>query len=170
MRPNEWEDLAFGLSARYEALTGKRVAIGIEKAKYEKVMKWFLREAQKRRNSWLWFKNVTWGTTDKIERIITRLGNRYANHSVFHRKGMGALENQLVRLRSTPHDDIADAAAMLPEILSFAPARRKGVKPDDRFEQARRETSLWKEKEKRSRPFVFGAGTQPFPFKTIKAW
>ncbi len=166
LRPNEWENIAFDLSERYQAMTGKRVCIGIEKAKYEKVMKWFLREAQKRRNSWLWFKEVNWGTKDKIERIMTRLANRYENHSVYHRRGMGALENELVRLRSTPHDDIADAAAMLPEILSVRPEIRKPSPKTDKFEFWRSQTTKCKEKDKRDRPFVFGREGRPFPFVT----
>lgn len=166
MRPNEWENLAFDMSERYQAMTGKRVVIGIEKAKYEKVMKWFLREAQKRRNSWLWFKDVNWGTKDKIERIMSRLANRYANHSVYHRRGMGALENQLTRLRSVAHDDIADAAAMLPEILAFAPSVKKLGPKTDKFEWWRTQTTSWKAKEKSERPFVYGRGGRPFPFVT----
>ena len=166
MRPNEWENLVFDLSAKYEAMTGKRVVIGIEKAKYEKVMKWFLREAQKRRNAWLWFKDVNWGTKDKIERIMTRLANRYSNHSVYHRSGMGALENQLVRLRSVAHDDVADACAMLPEILAFAPARRKVTAATDKFKFWQSQTVGAKDKARRESPFVFGRGERELPFRT----
>lgn len=156
MRPNEWESLVFELSERYQAMTGKRVCIGIEKAKYEKVMKWFLSEAQKRRNQWLWFKDVQWGTKDKIERIMTRLANRYANHSVYHRDGMGVLENQLIRLRSTPHDDVADAAAMIPEILAFAPVVAKAKQPEDLFRFLQKQTNAWRGRERRDSRYVFG--------------
>lgn len=169
MRPNEWEDAVFSLSERYQAMTGKRVCVGIEKAKYEKVMKWFLREAQKRRNKWLWFKEVSWGTSDKIERIMTRLANRYANHSVYHRHGMGKLENELVRLRSTPHDDIADAAAMLPEILAFGSEKRKPKQANDKFKWLQDQTPARKWKDLSSKSFVFGKQDRyPFPFRTEK--
>lgn len=167
MRPNEWESTIFDMCARYELLTGKRVCIGIEKAKLEKVMKWFLKEAQKRRNQWLWFKEVSWGTKDKIERIMSRLANRYANHSVYHRKGMGIFENQLIRLRSAAHDDMADAAAILPEILAFGSTVRKETPKTDKFEWLRTQTPAWKEKDKQGKPFVFGAVEKwQFPFKT----
>ena len=150
-------------------MTGRRVAIGIEKAKYEKVMKWFLREAQKRRNSWLWFKEVTWGTKDKIERIMMRLANRYANHSVYHRSGMGALENQLIRLRSVAHDDIADAAAMLPEILAFGVSRKKIVPKKDNFTFWQSQTQGWRDKNRL--PYVFGKKEKrPFPFKSVQGF
>lgn len=106
LRPDEFENIIFDMNETYERLTGKRGAFGFEKAKLEKVMKWFLREAMKRRSKYLWFKDIAWGTQDKIERIMFRLGNRYAQHGVYHKKGMGDLENQLIRLRSAAHDDL----------------------------------------------------------------
>ena len=50
-----------------------RVQFGFEKAKLEKVMKWFSREAMRRRNKFLWFRDIEWGTRDKIEKIMTVL-------------------------------------------------------------------------------------------------
>lgn len=106
LRPDEFENIIFDMNARYEAMTGKRVCFGFEKAMLEKLMKWFLKEAMKRRGKFLWFKDIAWGTTDKVARIMFRMANRYSQHSVFHRLGMGDLENQLIRLRSVAHDDL----------------------------------------------------------------
>ncbi len=168
MRPDEFETLIFDMNDRYEKLTGKRVQFGFEKAKLEKVMKWFLQESMKRRNKWLWFKDINWGTQDKVSRIMFRLANRYSQHSVYHKKGMGDLENQLIRLRSAAHDDICDALGMLPEMLAYAPAKEKKKEPEDRFMELRKHTSLYREKNKSK--YIFGQGTKPLPFKVIKSF
>lgn len=166
LRPDELEQIIFDLNDKYVISTGKRVQIGFEKAKLEKVMKWFLTEAQRRRNKWLWFKDINWGTKDKIERIVSRLGNRYAQHSVFHRRGMGDLENQLVRLRSTAHDDIADAVGMLPELLSFAPKKESKPKPEDKFDFLMKQTPGYRDKFKKEN-YIYG-NKQPTSFVNAK--
>lgn len=156
MRPDEFESCIFNLNERYAALTGKRVCFGFEKAKLEKVMKWFLQEAMKRRGKYLWFKDISWGTQDKVERIMFRIANRYAQHSVYHKKGMGDLENQLIRLRSTAHDDIVDAVGMLPEILAFAPLTAKEKPKEDVFSFLQKQTSGWRGRSMRTSNYMFG--------------
>lgn len=164
MRPDEFENIIFDFNTRYERLTGKRVQFGFEKAKLEKVMKWFLQEAMRRRGSWLWFKDINWGTQDKVARIMFRVANRYAQHVVYHKKGMGDLENQLIRLRSAPHDDLCDALGMLPEMLAYAPGVNKPKEPEDEFMKMRKMTPLWREKHPGRVPY--GAGVKStFPFK-----
>lgn len=158
LRPNEFEEIVYAMNDRYEGLTGRRVQFGFEKAKLEKVMKWFLREAMKRRGKFLWFRDITWGTLDKVERIMFRIANRYAQHSVYHKRGMGDLENQLIRLRSTAHDDLADALGMIPEMLSFAPARTKIKPPNDTFEFLRKQTRGYRERQQKTN-YIFGNQT-----------
>lgn len=159
LRPDEYENIIFDMNDRYEKLTGKRGCFGFEKAKLEKVMKWFLQEAMKRRGKYLWFKDISWGTQDKIERIMFRLANRYAQHSIYHKKGMGDLENQLIRLRSVAHDDIADAVAMLPEMLTYAPIKSPDKKPQDIFKFLQSQTSVWRGTHKER--YIFGARQRP---------
>lgn len=156
LRPDEFERIIFDLNDRYEALTGKRVCFGFEKAMLEKLMKWFLQEAMKRNGKFLWFKDIAWGTTDKVARIMFRLANRYSQHSVYHKKGMGDLENQLIRLRSVAHDDIADALAMLPEMLSFAPHKEKEKQTEDIFKFLQTQTTRYKLKAQRTSRYIFG--------------
>lgn len=156
VRPDGLENLLFDMSKKYEKLTGRRVKIGFEKAKLEKVMKWFLQEAQRRRDEWLWLVDIDWGTKDKVERVIARLGNRYAQHSVFHRHGMGELENQLIRLRSVKHDDIADCVGMLPEMLSFKSEVVPKKKVTSTFDWLRTQTPIYKDKMKRQTVYQFG--------------
>lgn len=163
LRPDEFEKIIFELDERLSKLTSKRVCFGFEKAKLEKVMKWFLQETMKRTGKYLWFKDIAWGTQDKIERIMFRVANRYSQHAIYHKRGMGDLENQLIRLRSTAHDDLADALAMLPEILAWSPSTKKPKKKIDIFMELRKHTPLYKERHK-SR-YIFGKGTKPLPFK-----
>jgi hypothetical protein len=164
LRPDEFEELIFSMNERYEKLTGKRVQLGFEKAKLEKVMKWFLQESMKRTGKYLWFKDISWGTSDKIARIMFRIANRYAQHSVYHKKGMGDLENQLVRLRSSAHDDLADALAMLPEMLYYGSVAQKKVAPVDKFMELRKQTSGYRQKNISN--YTFGKRMNTFPFKS----
>lgn len=172
LRPDELENIIFEMSKKYEMLTGKRVQIGLEKAKLEKVMKWFLSEAQRRRNQWLWLKDISWGTKDKVERILARVGNRYAQHAIFHKKGMGDLENQLVRLRSVAHDDIADCVGMLPEMLAYAPNIIKKADTTDMFEWWR--NVAIKEKQQKNgtikKDFVYGQKNKGFVLPSTQSY
>lgn len=163
LRPDEFEEIVYNLNAKYEALTGKRVQFGFEKAKLEKVMKWFLQESMKRRGKFLWFRDIEWGTRDKIERIMFRIANRYTQHSVYHKKGMGDLENQLIRLRSAAHDDLADALAMLPEMLAFAPSKPKAVVTESLFEFLKKNTKGYRDKPQAV--YQFGMGERQGPLK-----
>ncbi len=105
MRPHEIEEILFTMDDKFRALTKSTVPIGFEKAMLEKVMKHLLKQAMRKRNKWLLFKNLQWDT-DKISRIETRLEPRYAQHSIFHRHDMGELERQLLRFPSGIHDDL----------------------------------------------------------------
>lgn len=165
MRPNEWEDNAFMLDEKYSCLTGRRVCFGFEKSKLEKVMKWFLREAMKRRNKFLLMKAISWGTQDKIERFYSRMANRYAQHSVYHKAGLGIYENQAIRLRSTAHDDHCDAAGMLPELLQHASYKEKPQAKKDVFSFLQKQTPLYRERNKT--PYRFGQRTS-VPFFKVK--
>ncbi len=166
LRPDEFEEIIFGMNEQYEKLTGKRVQFGFEKAKLEKVMKWFLEEAMKRRGKYLWFKDIAWGTHDKVERIMFRVGNRYSQHSIYHKKGMGDLENQLIRLRSVAHEDLCDGLAMLPEMLYYGAKVEKKKEPEDMFNFLRRHTPQYRERNKTK--YIFGQGSKPLPFKVIQ--
>ena len=160
IRPDLFENIIFDLDERYSAMTGKRVCFGFEKAKLEKVMKWFLQEAMKRRGKYLWFKDIAWGTQDKIERIMFRLANRYAQHAIYHRVGMGDLENQLIRLRSTAHEDLCDAVAMLPEILQFAPLKTSAPVKKDIFNWLQKQTTGYRFRNMRTSQYIFGSQRQ----------
>ena len=156
LRPDEFERIIFDMDSRYSAMTGKRVCFGFEKAMLEKLMKWFLKEAMKRTGKYLWFKDIAWGTTDKVARIMYRMANRYSQHSVYHRRGMGDLENQLIRLRSAAHDDLCDAISMLPEMLVYAPLIAKQEKKADVFKFLQKQTPMGRVSEQRTSRYIFG--------------
>lgn len=133
LRPDKIEEILFTMEERLRKITGSSVPIGFEKAKLEKVMKWLLSEAMKRRNRYLWFKELLWDG-DKITRIETRLQARYVQHAIFHRTGMGDLEQQLVRFPSGVHDDLADALQGLCQLLNYPKLAKKEEVGTDEFE------------------------------------
>ena len=137
MRPDEIEQCLFDMEKRMKALTGSNVVIGFEKAKLEKVVKWLLGQAMRKRQHYLWLKDISWDK-DKITRIVTRLSNRYRQHTIYHKRGMGELEQQLIRIRSTAHDDCADAAQMLAVLLENPKRPKKKLSEDDGFERLRK--------------------------------
>ena len=101
-------------------------------------------------------KDINWGTQDKVERILGRVGNRYAQHTVYHQKGMGDLENQLIRLRSVAHDDIADCVGMLPEMLAYAPLQSKEKPKEDVFRFLQKQTASYRGRSLRTSQYMFG--------------
>lgn len=153
MRPNEIEEILFTMEERLRKITGSSVPIGFEKAKLEKVMKWLLTEAMKRRNRYLWFKELMWDG-DKVTRIETRLQARYVQHSIFHRTGMGDLEQQLVRFPSGVHDDLADGLQGLAQLLTYPKQAKKEEVGTDEFDWWR-EQAMKVKKPERLR-YIFG--------------
>lgn len=153
MKPDRLCEILFTMEKRLKGLTRTPVPIGFEKAKLEKVMKHLLKLEMRRRNYFLWFKDLQWDT-DKISRIITRLQPRYKQHMIFHKANMGDLESQLVRVRSAKHDDLADAAQGLCQILEAPKAKASEDVEDDAFNWWRKQAIAIKKPDKK--PFVFG--------------
>lgn len=160
LRPNELEEIIFNMVDRMEALTGKRCPVGFEKAKLEKVAKWFLKQAMRKRNKPLIFKKIEW-ITDKVERIISKLEPRYHQNMIFHREGMGDLEYQLVKFPYANHDDLADCAQGLVQILQVAPTKKKvkETSDDPGFDLLRNFVIGRKSKQEK---FVFGRKTSRY--------
>ena len=154
LRPDEYEESVFQMVERLEAITGKSVPIGLEKAKLEKVMRWWLSKAMQRRNKYLLLKDLVWDT-DKLQRIYTRLQPRYANHAIYHKHGMGELELQLLRIPSGTHDDLVDAEQGLVQLLSYRKHDKKVEKTEDAFEWWR-DTAIKARQPKERRDFQYG--------------
>ena len=167
LRPDEIEEILFTMEDRLRRLTGSSVPIGFEKAKLEKVMKWLLRNAMRRRNHYLIFKELMWDN-DKITRIVTRLQSRYAQHSIFHRRNMGDLEHQLLRVPSGTHDDLPDALQGIVQLLTFPKTIKQETKVEDPGFEKLRKFAIESRKPKKTR-YVFGKKVTPFPFATIKS-
>jgi muconolactone delta-isomerase len=137
VRPDRLEEVIFFLADKLESLTGSKVPIGMEKAKLEKVMKWVLRQAMRRRNRFLLLTDLKWDV-DKLARIETRLQPRYANNSIYHMDDMGELEHQLLRFPAAAFDDLPDALQGLVQILQHPKHRKVEKPPVDQFEMMRR--------------------------------
>lgn len=155
MRPNEMAEIIFMMESRLRSITNKSVYVGFEKAKLEKVAKWFLKEEMKKRNHFLLFKDLLWGT-DKVERIVSKLEPRYSQNMIFHLSGMGELEHQLLRLPEGAHDDLADCAQGLCQLLEYAPSVKKTKAPveDEGFEWLRKREI--ERRKPRRKEFIFG--------------
>jgi hypothetical protein len=155
LRPDEFCEILFTMEERLRALTSSTVPIGFEKAKLEKVMKHLLGREMRVRNKWLLTKDVAWDG-DKITRIVTKLQPRYAQHSIYHRRGMGDLESQLLRIPSGAHDDAPDALQIAVSILEYPKQGKKPVVQDNEFEWWRKKAIEYKNRKTNSR------GTVPY--------
>lgn len=151
MKPDKFIDILFPMVSKYEKMTNGIVEIGFEKAKLEKVMKWLLSREYAKRKKYLIVKDVKWDT-DKTTRIITRLQPRYVNHTIYHKRNMGELEYQLLRLPDGTHDDIADGLSVLEQILKYPKSKKRTPDYDDEFEWLLKQV---REKNK-VRPYSFG--------------
>lgn len=130
IKPDEFISIVVSMEKRMKALTGYYVPLGIEKAKQEKIYKHLFLEWMKKNNHWITIKDLKWDG-DKIQRIMVRCQPRYAQHSVFHRRGMGELELQLTRIRSTAHDDLADGVQGLCQLLDVGRGKVKSAAADE---------------------------------------
>ena len=165
VKPDVFMATVVEMEKRLRALTGYYVPVGLEKAKLEKVYKHLFREWMKKNNHWISFKDLIWDA-DKIQRIMVRCQPRYAQHSLFHKAGMGELELQMTRIRSTPHDDLADAVQGLCQLLDFPKGRviKREESKDDKFMQLRK----WAITQDKRKTFVFGGkGKRVFPFNSV---
>ena len=153
LRPNELEEILYSMRDKVQGLTGSWCPIGFEKAKLEKVAKWFLIKAGRSRNDPLSFKDLQWGT-DKIERIQTKLQPRYHQNMIYHKTGMGELEHQLTRFPSSSHEDLPDAEQGLVQLLQYPKGVKKDEITEDKFMWWRRQAI--ESKTVVRRPFIFG--------------
>lgn len=118
LRPDELFEWLFVCAERLQKLTGSVGYIGFEKAKFEKIIKWMLEREMRKRNKYLLLKDLIWDA-DKLARIYVRLQPRYAQHVIYHQKGMGELEYQLIRIPSGTHDDLPDSLQGVVQLLTY---------------------------------------------------
>jgi len=161
VKPDQLEGLLFAMVLKYEKMTGKPVEVGFEKGKIEKINKWFLKQAMRRRNKFLSIKDIPW-VHDKIGRIVTPLQPRYKQHTIYHKSGMEELEFQLTRIPSGTHDDLPDALQMGCRMLEYAPTKRVDVEidEDEGFEWLRQQVVNRNKKHKSGKRYIFGKKTQ----------
>ena len=165
LRPQEIYEILFSMEERLRSLTGSSVPIGFEKAKLEKVIKHLLKQEMRKRNKYLIFKDLAWDK-DKNERILTRLQPRYSQHTIYHRHGMGELENQIVRVPHGVHDDLPDAEQDLVQLLDYP---KKVGTPQSRMTEFDQLIALIRPK-KRNRLNKFQVGRSNFELPAIKSY
>jgi hypothetical protein len=136
LRPDELFEWLFVAYEKMEKITGSVGAIGFEKAKLEKVVKWLLQKEMRIRNKWLILKDLLWDA-DKLQRIYTRLQPRYAQHVIYHKSGMNELESQLIRIPNGAHDDLADCLQGICQLLSY-PKQIKTTPKDTEYDKLKR--------------------------------
>jgi hypothetical protein len=154
MRPSELEEYIFALDTRLKGITGHYVPVGMEKAKLEKVVSWLLKKAMRKRNHYLSLRDLEWDR-DKITRIENRLEGRYAMNAIYHKRNMGDLEDQLLRLRSAAHDDLADALQGVVQLLEYPrKAKVHTETKEDAFMRLRKFAINSRKRDRR--PFTFG--------------
>ena len=132
LRPDEIAEILFVMVAKLKGLTGSNVPIGFEKAKLEKVVQWFLKREMRKRGIFLITKPLEWHG-DKIERVISKLEPRYAQGVIYHKRGMGDLEHQILRFPTGSHDDLPDALQGLCQLLETPKHKKTVVKKQDTF-------------------------------------
>ena len=99
----------------------------------EKVQKDLLKLQMRKRNEYFILKDVKW-EADKITRIEVALEVRYANKIVFHKYGMGDLEEQLLQFPYSKHDDILDALVVTCKLLKYSKSIKPGIQHDDSYD------------------------------------
>jgi predicted phage terminase large subunit-like protein len=109
INPIETIDHIFKLASKW-----KVSKIGIEGVAYQRSLQWFVAEEMRRRNEFYMIEELK-ADTDK-ERRIRGLQPRYAIGAVFHKPFMTDLEEELLLFPKSPHDDLADALAYVPQI------------------------------------------------------
>jgi hypothetical protein len=173
LRPDELFEWLFVCAERLKKETGSNGFIGFEKAKLEKVVKWLLEKEMRRRGEYLLLKDLIWDA-DKLQRIYTRLQPRYAQHAIFHQKGMEELEYQLIRIPSGTHDDLPDTLQGLCQLLQYP---KEGAKTE-KLKTAETEFNWWRKaaidaklgpREKGS-PFPFGKKKPAILIPTTKSY
>jgi len=137
MRPEELAEHLFVMSEHLEKLTSGTVKVGFEKSALENVVQYILKREMKKRGKFLLTEELVWDA-DKIRRIEIRLQPRYAQHVMYHKRDMGELEYQLTRFPYGAHDDLADAAQGLVQLLQYPKAASSPHAEEDEFERVRR--------------------------------
>jgi len=110
--------------------------IGIEGVAYQRSLQWFLAEEMRRRNEFYLIEELK-ADTDK-ERRIRGIQPRYAVGAVFHKPFMTDLEEELLLFPKSPHDDLADALAYVPQIAFRGVGAVEIKKPETQREEAYR--------------------------------
>ena len=107
--PTETMEHIFNLQKKW-----KPISVGIEGTAYQKSLQYFCEYEMKRRNQFFIIDELK-PDVDK-KRRIRGLQPRYSVGSIFHRPYHTELEEELLLFPKSPHDDLSDALAYVPQI------------------------------------------------------
>lgn len=137
--PTQLIEEIFDTQKRYGPMGLKR--IGIELVGGFKVLEYWLREEEKRRDTYVVRKELKPGTSPDAKRVRIRLlAPRYEARQIKHRVGMTDLEEQLLRF-PLGEDDVPDALAFAVE-MSRSLSRESKVVSEEEARQFERDAHL----------------------------
>lgn len=137
LRPDKFANQLFTMVNKMKTITGGGCPVGFEKAMLEKVTQWILKMYMRERNEYIVTRELSWAN-DKITRIEMQLEPRYSQHVIFHRRGMGDLEDELLKFPEGKTDDIIDAEQGAVQMLKFPKGKKKELEKDDHFNWLRK--------------------------------
>ena len=124
MRPERFRNILFDQVAHLKELTNTLPKVGMEKAMLERINKDLIKAEMRKRNTFFVLKDLKW-EHDKLSRIEIALEARYANNTMYHKHGMGELEEQLLQFPYGKHDDIIDALQGTTQLLKYTKSVKK---------------------------------------------
>lgn len=92
--------------------------VGVETINFEELESFFREQMGKQNTFFILERLMPQGKMSKQDRIEKALQARYANKSVYHKKRMIELEDELLRFPVGAHDDLIDALAYIVSLMS----------------------------------------------------
>jgi len=127
MNPREIIETMFQLMEMYPSTH----TIGIETVAWQKALKFFAQEEMRKRNKWLPIRELKPDTRIKKEIRIKGLIPRFSNGTIFLKRTMKALEDEL--FERVKNDDLKDALAYQLQVATITPQPRIGLDQPDPF-------------------------------------
>lgn len=112
----ELTDIVYRLMSRYGE--GRFRSVNVETINYEEIEEFFRDQMRKRNKYFILNRLRPDSRISKQGRIESALQARYANHTVFHKRGMMDLEDELVKFPKGTHDDLIDPAAYIVQVMT----------------------------------------------------
>lgn len=110
--------------------TWRPIEVGLETVMFQKALLWPIREAMRRHETTFRIKELRPSTKITKEGRISALHEYFANGSLWIRKGLRELEQELLQFPVGAHDDMIDALAYVVQMAKPAQREERIVNPD----------------------------------------